>query len=312
MAEPRTRRVAFRAAAPAYFGGTLLSVAEAMGRIVILTRQTIYWLKSARAPHRDRTDRGDGRRVDPRHDARPRFLPAWCWRCRPGSSFRKVFNEPIYVGTVVGLSLTKELGPVLTAVVVAGRVGAAIAAELGTMKVTEQIDALYTLGTNPVKYLSVPRFIACLFSMPILTLMAIFTGIIGGLIIAVYRLGIPMTVYMNEIKEIGWKECAHGIIKSFFFAAIIVVDLLLQGVYLRGRGRRRRQSHHERRRDFHGAHSGAGLLFVRDLGVVWNRMIQFEDVYKAFGHNRVLRGCTLDVRDGETLTIIGGSGPAKA
>src|SRR5207248_2206740 len=79
-----------------------------------------------------------------------------------GFSFRKVFNEPVYVGTVVGLSLVKELGPVLTAVVVAGRVGAAIAAELGTMKVTEQLDALYTLGTNPVRYLAVPRFIACL------------------------------------------------------------------------------------------------------------------------------------------------------
>src|SRR5258708_33199041 len=78
-----------------------------------------------------------------------------------GFSFRKVFNEPIYVGTVVGLSLVKELGPVLTAVVVAGRVGAAIAAELGTMRVNEQIDALYTLGTDPVQYLSVPRSIAC-------------------------------------------------------------------------------------------------------------------------------------------------------
>ena len=117
---------------------------------------------------------------------------------------------------------------------VAGRVGAAIAAELGTMKVTEQIDALYTLGTNPVKYLSVPRFIACVFSIPILTLMASFTGILGGLVIAVYRLGIPMAVYTNEIREIGWKECAHGIIKSFFFAIIIVVISCYKGFTCEG------------------------------------------------------------------------------
>src|SRR5262249_26038129 len=124
-----------------------------------------------------------------------------------GFSFRKVFNEPIYVGTVVSLSLVKELGPVLTAVVIAGRVGAAIAAELGTMKVTEQLDALYTLGTSPVKYLAVPRFIACVFSIPVLTLMAIFVGIWGGWLIAVYRLDVPGSQYLQEVQQLSWKEC---------------------------------------------------------------------------------------------------------
>ncbi len=85
-----------------------------------------------------------------------------------GFSFIKVFNEPIYVGSVVGLSLVKELGPVLTSIVIAGRVGAAIAAEIGTMNVTEQLDALYTLGTNPVRYLAVPRYIAVMVMVPIL------------------------------------------------------------------------------------------------------------------------------------------------
>lgn len=214
-------------------GGTLLSVAEAMGKIVILTRQTLYWIKSA-----------DRRQVFEQIvamgvDSVPvttltALFTGMVLALQTGFSFRKVFNEPIYVGTVVGLSLVKELGPVLTAVVVSGRVGAAIAAELGTMKVTEQIDALYTLGTNPVKYLAVPRFIASLFSIPILTMMAIFTGILGGMIIAVYRLSIPLTVYTNEIKEIGWKECSHGIIKSFFFAAIIVVISCYKGFTCEG------------------------------------------------------------------------------
>jgi len=214
-------------------GGTLLSLAEAMGRVVILTRQTLYWLKSAE--RRTVYEQVVAMGVDsvPVTTLTSLFT-GMVLALQTGFSFRKVFNEPIYVGTVVGLSLVKELGPVLTAVVVAGRVGAAIAAELGTMKVTEQIDALYTLGTNPVKYLSVPRFIACVLSIPLLTVMAIFTGILGGMVIAVYRLAIPMTVYMNEIKGIGWKECAHGVIKSFFFAAIIVVISCYKGFTCEG------------------------------------------------------------------------------
>ena len=77
-----------------------------------------------------------------------------------GSATANLFNEPVYIGMITGYSLVKELGPVLTSVVITGRIGAAITAEIGTMKVTEQIDALYTLGTNPVRYLAVPRFIA--------------------------------------------------------------------------------------------------------------------------------------------------------
>ncbi len=214
-------------------GGTIISIAEAMGRMVILTRQTIYWVRSAQ--------RGSvyEQIVAIGVDSIPvtmltSLFTGMVLALQTGFSFRKVFNEPLYVGTVVGLSLTKELGPVLTAVVIAGRVGASIAAELGTMKVTEQIDALYTLGTNPVKYLAVPRFIACLFSIPLLTMMAIFVGIIGGEIIAIYRLAIPMTVYLNEIKEIEWKECAHGITKSFFFALIIVIVSIYKGFTCEG------------------------------------------------------------------------------
>jgi phospholipid/cholesterol/gamma-HCH transport system permease protein len=214
-------------------GGTLLSMAEAVGRLVILTRQTIYWLKSAERKTVIEQIVAMGVESIP-VTALTSLFTGMVLALQTGFSFRKVFNEPLYVGTVVGLSLTKELGPVLTAVVVAGRVGAAIAAELGTMKVTEQIDALYTLGTNPVKYLSVPRFIACLFSIPVLTVMAIFVGILGGEIISVYRLGIPMTTYVNEIKQIGWKECAHGVTKSVFFAAIIVIVSCYKGFTCEG------------------------------------------------------------------------------
>lgn len=214
-------------------GGPLLSLAETMGKIVILCRQVIYWVKSA-----DRKSVMD-QVVAIGVDSIPVTLltslfTGMVLALQTGFSFRKVFNEPLYVGTVVALSLTKELGPVLTAVVVAGRVGAAIAAELGTMKVTEQIDALYTLGTNPVRYLAVPRFIACLLSIPLLTLMADFVGIIGGMLIADYRLDIPRTLYINEVRTMGWEEPMHGIIKSVFFAAIIVVVSCYKGFTCEG------------------------------------------------------------------------------
>ncbi|PKN00682.1 MAG: ABC transporter permease [Elusimicrobia bacterium HGW-Elusimicrobia-1] len=140
-----------------------------------------------------------------------------------GAAFRNIFNEPVYVGSVVGFAIVKELGPVLTSIVISGRVGAAIAAELGSMKVTEQLDALYTLGTNPVKYLAVPRFIANLVMLPILALCANIIGIVGGMLVTVYKWGVPSTVYWDDIldhMDIG--DLMHGLIKSLAFALIIV------------------------------------------------------------------------------------------
>ncbi|MBV9079527.1 MAG: ABC transporter permease [Elusimicrobia bacterium] len=140
-----------------------------------------------------------------------------------GYSFMKVFNEPIYVGSVVGLSLVKELGPVLTAMVIAGRVGAAITAELGTMNVTEQLDALYTLGTNPIRYLAVPRYIAMMIMTPILSFLADIIGIFGGYVVATLELKIPGGTYWEEVRTfVEMNDVMHGIVKAFFFGMIIV------------------------------------------------------------------------------------------
>ena len=117
-----------------------------------------------------------------------------------GFSFIKVFNEPLFVGSVVGLSLVKELGPVLTSIVIAGRVGASITAELGTMNVTEQLDALYTLGTTPTRYLAVPRFVAMMVMMPLLAGLSDAIGIVGGFTVANLQLGIPAGVYWEEVQ----------------------------------------------------------------------------------------------------------------
>ncbi len=152
-----------------------------------------------------------------------------------GASSRNIFNEPLYIGTVVGFSIVKELGPVLTAVVISGRVGAAIAAELGTMKVTEQLDALYTLGTNPVKYLAVPRFIANLTMIPLLTMLANAIGIIGGLLVTAYKWGVPSTVYWDDIfNYMKIEDLMHGLVKSVFFALIIVTISCYKGFTCEG------------------------------------------------------------------------------
>jgi phospholipid/cholesterol/gamma-HCH transport system permease protein len=147
-----------------------------------------------------------------------------------GFSFMKVFNEPIYVGSVVGLSLVKELGPVLTSMVISGRVGAAITAELGTMNVTEQLDALYTLGTSPIRYLAVPRFIAMMIMVPILSALANIIGIIGGFLVASLQLRIPSGTYWDEVTTmVDVNDVAHGLIKSFFFGLIIVTTACFTG-----------------------------------------------------------------------------------
>ena len=112
------------------------------------------------------------------------FFTGMVLALQTGATSKHFFNVPLFVGTVVSFSIVMELGPVMTAIVVSGRAGAAIAAELGTMKVTEQIDALYTLGTDPVRYLVIPRLLALLMVLPLLTVASDFTGIIGGLFVA--------------------------------------------------------------------------------------------------------------------------------
>lgn len=141
----------------------------------------------------------------------------------------------LYIASLVALSLTRELGPVLTALVVAGRVGASIAAELGTMKVTEQIDALETLATNPIKYLVVPRFIALFFMLPLLTIYGDIVGILGGYMIGVWRLNILSNLYWDMTwNPLKVKDIATGLIKSFAFAVVICIVACYEGMRVEG------------------------------------------------------------------------------
>ena len=138
------------------------------------------------------------------------------------------------IGAVVGFSMTRELGPVLTALILAGRVGAAITAEIGTMKVTEQIDALETLAVSPIKYLVVPRFISCTILLPILTIFSDFIGIVGGYLVGVNMMNIHGSFFMKNLKLIEPSDVVNGLIKAAVFGMIIATVSCFRGFIAQG------------------------------------------------------------------------------
>jgi phospholipid/cholesterol/gamma-HCH transport system permease protein len=147
----------------------------------------------------------------------------------------KRFGAETLIGTVVSLSMTRELGPVLTGLMVAGRAGASMAAELGTMKVTEQIDALETLATNPMKYLVVPRFIASTVMMFFLTVLGVMIGITGGYFVGVKVLDTnPVTYIHNSIDNSEVTDIWYGLIKATVFGAVIGLIGCYKGFHTEG------------------------------------------------------------------------------
>ncbi len=141
----------------------------------------------------------------------------------------------IYVAALVAVSMTREIGPVLTALVVAGRVGAAITAELSTMKVTEQIEALETLALNPVRYLVVPRFLALLIMLPCLVIMADLAGMFGGYLIGTLSLDLRPGLYIDTTVDfLDKKDVLTGLWKSAAFSIIITMISCYQGLSTEG------------------------------------------------------------------------------
>ncbi|HYI09768.1 MAG TPA: ABC transporter permease [Thermoanaerobaculia bacterium] len=145
------------------------------------------------------------------------------------------FGGKMFVGTIVSLSLVRELAPVLMSLMVGGRVGAGMAAELGTMKVTEQIDALRALATNPVRKLVVPRVVACTLMFPLLTIVAITLGIGGGGLIAVTNLHLDANYYFRSVVEaVRYNDLASGIGKTFFFGFFVALIACYNGLRTTG------------------------------------------------------------------------------
>ena len=147
----------------------------------------------------------------------------------------KRFGAESMVGTVVGLTITRELGPVLTGLIVTGRAGSAMTAELGTMRVTEQIDALYTLATSPIKQLVVPRVIAGTVMLPVLTALADLVGIMGGFVVGVFLLDVNPVVFMEKTFDfMEYKDVYSGLIKAAVFGYIMSMVGCFEGFYTEG------------------------------------------------------------------------------
>ena len=134
------------------------------------------------------------------------------------------YGAEAIVPQIVVLGITRELGPVIAGLMVAGRVAAAIAAELGTMKVTEQIDALTTLATNPIKYLVVPRLLAAVISLPFLTAAGDSIGVLGGYLVSTYNLGFTGSIYLkNTMDNVTFEDVSSGLFKAAAFGFIIAL-----------------------------------------------------------------------------------------
>jgi len=127
-----------------------------------------------------------------------------------------------FVGAIVGLSMAKELGPVMTAFLLAGRVGSSITAEIGSMAVSEEIDALRVIGINPIRFLAMPRLLACTLSLPILVIYSELIGILGGALVATTYVGVPAKIYFdNMLLVMDFKEISNGLVKAVIFGAIV-------------------------------------------------------------------------------------------
>src|SRR5436190_14833588 len=145
------------------------------------------------------------------------------------------YGAEAIVPQIVVLGITRELGPVIAGLMVAGRVAAAIAAEIGTMRVTEQIDALTTLSTNPIKYLVVPRLIAAVICMPILVAIADSIGVFGGYVISTQSLGFTGSIYLkNSVDFVKSDDVTSGLIKAAVFGFIIALMGCYNGFYSKG------------------------------------------------------------------------------
>lgn len=205
-------------------GAKLLAVAQTTGEMLQLLVQTLYYFKEAprnlSSIFRQMSDIG----IDTLPIAAlMAFFVGMVLALQTGTQLA-VYGTQNVIGAIVGLSMVKELGPVMTSMLIAGRVGSSMAAEIGAMKVYEEIDALKTLEINPVRYLAMPRMIACLLAVPALTVFAIIVGIIGGGFISAFtpRINVPISVYFdNLILALDYKEIFKGLLKAMVFGGII-------------------------------------------------------------------------------------------
>ena len=228
------------------------------------------------------------------------------------------FGAEIFVADLVGIAMVRELGPLMTAILLAGRTGAAFAAEIGTMHVNQEVDALTTMGLDPVRFLVVPRIIAALLMTPLLTLFAMLVGLAGGAL-TMQSFAIPLVTFLKEVDSaVTPTDFMAGFVKSFVFAILIAGVGCLRGLETAAgasavgdsRDARRRFGHHparRRRRDLRGH-----LLHARHLMAAREPVIRVENLTAGYDETVILRGLNFVVQPGEVFVILGGSGCGKS
>ncbi len=221
-------------------GRQILGFAGQVSRIAVLAKQTLYWIFIA--PFRGERLRWQEtvkQMVRIGVDSLPivgviSFFVGLIIAMQAAYQLSR-FGATIYVADLVGVSITRELGPLITAIIIAGRSGSAIAAEIGTMRVSEEIDALETMAINPVGFLVVPRTLAMLIVLPCLTIIADFLGIVGGFVLALTRLNLPLQSYFQHTADaILLKDFLTGLTKSGIFALLIALIGVYQGFHVKG------------------------------------------------------------------------------
>jgi phospholipid/cholesterol/gamma-HCH transport system permease protein len=218
-----------------FLGEKVVSFLEYLGETMVLLWQTLFWM--FKSPLNWKRTFEQMYRIGVASlpiVSLTAFFTGMVLALQSAYQMQKV-SAQVYIGSLVSLSMTRELGPVLTALVVAGRVGAAITAEIGTMKVTEQVDALEALATSPIKYLVVPRLLALFFMLPVLTIYSDYVGIVGGYLIAVFKLNISSALYLKATYDpLKFKDVFTGLLKSQVFALIICIVACYEGFRTRG------------------------------------------------------------------------------
>lgn len=219
----------------AALGRSVISVIREAGRIMLLLFETLFWV--VRPPWRWRLIFKQMEFIGVNSVfvvALTSLFTGMALALQTYHVFR-MFAAETLVGATVALSMTRELGPMITALMVIGRAGSAMAAEIGTMRVTAQVDALTVMAINPVQYLVLPRIIAGVVMLPLLTALSGFIGVVGGYLVGVKLLGIHGGIFMNKIYEyVEPSDIYNGLIKAVCFGLILTLVGCYKGFYTRG------------------------------------------------------------------------------
>lgn len=207
-----------------YLGRKLLEICQTTGEMLKLLAQTVYYFREAprNLPSIFRQMAEIGIGTLPIAALMSLFI-GMVLALQTGSTLA-LYGTQNVIGSIVGLSMVKELGPVMTSLLVAGRIGSAMAAEVGTMEIYEEISALKTLDIDPVRYLAMPRLLACLAAVPALVVFSVAIGIVGGGMVSSInpQINVPLSVYYDSlVRSLDYKEVLKGLLKATVFGGII-------------------------------------------------------------------------------------------